>query len=722
MNRRKNSINRLKIIRIFTFILFIILIIRLGYWQIIKGDSLKKGALSQWTRVITIKPERGTIYDRNGKRLAISQSSSTIWVNNNEVNEETKDETIKALSNILDVKEDRVKKAFSSKGFQKVKQWATEEETKNVRKLLENEDLKIKGIEIVDDYRRFYPYKNFAAHILGFTDIDGNGQYGLEGAYNNLLYGDVGKWVKKTDPEGRLLPFEADEAHEATNGLSLVLTIDESIQLKAEEIVEKALIEHRAENISVIVMEPNTGEILALVNKPDYDPNNPTEPLDEETQEEWDKMEEEGRFNDLEEEWFESWKNYGLNQIREPGSTFKLITAAAALEENIVTPDTPFYCSAKITNIPGVVLECNASHGALTFQEGMDVSCNTVSVETARMLGREKFLKYIHGFGFGETTGLGLSGEEIGLVPEVENIREAELTTMSYGYGVSVTSIQMVNAVSAIANGGNLMKPTLVKAFIDGDNNTIKEHIPYSRRQVVSEKTSDTLLKLMGSVVENGFGNQAYIEGYSLGGKTGTAIKPTDGQYISGRYIASFVGVMPIEEPKVTIGVFVDEPKGAYYGSYVAAPIAKDIMEGILSYLDIKPTDPNFKLDNEIEYVTVPDLIGLDLEEAGEKLIELDLRHMTDELIGDGKFIVIDQNPKAQEEVERGTVVDLRLDKFKVATVPDLRGMDMLEAKSLINSLGIRASFAGKGKVKSQSHEPGYKIDQTEELKIQLGE
>ena len=721
MKIRKDSIKRLKLIRVFTFLLFIILIMRLGYWQIVKGESLKKGALSQWTRGVTIKPERGTIYDMNGKRLAISQNSSTIWLNTNDINEKTKNDTIKALSEALDVKENDVKNAFKGTGFQKLKQWASEEETEKVKDLLKDKELSIKGIEIVDDYRRFYPYKNFAAHLLGFTDIDGNGQYGLEGAYDSLLYGDSGKWVKKTDPEGRLLPFESDEVHEATDGLSIVLTIDETIQLKAEEVVGKAMLDHDAENISVIVMEPDTGEVLAMVNKPDFDPNNPKVSLDEDIQEEWEKMEEEGRYNDLEKEWYETWKNYGINQILEPGSTFKLITAAAALEENIVTPETPFYCSGVITSIPGVTLKCSGNHGAVTFREGMNVSCNTVSVETARMLGKEKFLKYIHSFGFGETTGLGLSGEEIGIVPDGENVREAELATMSYGYGVSVTPMQMVNSVSTIANGGNLMKPTIIKALIDSDNNMIEEHKPFERRQVISKKTSNTLLNLMETVVTDGSGSEAYVEGYSIGGKTGTAIKPTDGKYISGTYIASFVAALPIKDPKIAIAVFVDEPKGVYYGGYVAAPIAREIIESMLTYLDIDPIDPSYKVKHEVETVELPNLVGMNLEEAGEKLLDLKLRHMTDELVGDGNFVVVNQTPKSGVMVEEGTVIDLRVEKLKKVTVPDLRGMDRTDAENIINSLGIKAKFEGEGKVTSQSHEPGVKIDQTESLMIQLG-
>ena len=693
------------------------LIGRLGYLQIVKGEELKKGALEQWTKGITIKSKRGIIYDRKGKKLAVSVSAYTVWASPADI--EDPDNTAKEVARILNLNEEEVYSKITKKiRTEKLKQWITREEAQELRKL------KLPGIEIVDDNRRYYPYGNFASYVLGFTNIDNNGLEGIEQTYDKYLTGTPGKWVKTTDAASRQLPFDGEKIYEASDGLSVVLTIDEIIQHFAEKAAEETAILTQAKNVSIIVMEPQTGDILALTTKPDYDPNEPRVPLNESTKKQWENLSQE----ELQKKWYDMWRNFAISDAYEPGSTFKIITAAAALEENIVKPETHFYCNGFVRDIKGGILKCSRwynPHGSLNFIEGMNTSCNVVFVDVGRKTGKETFMKYVKAFGFGEKTEIELNGEQAGIVPtNIDNIKEINLATMSYGHGIAVTPLQLINAVSAIANGGNLMTPRLVKELIDDNGKVVESFSPEVKRKVVSESTSKTMLELLENVVRDGTGTSAYIPGFRVGGKTGTAQKIIDGRYAPGKYIGSFVAVAPADDPKVAILVVVDEPVGQYYGGTVAAPAAKSILEETLNYLEVAPKFTEDEKKMVTEKVMVPDVIGKKIGDAGKLLTDLDLKYTTEYLDLTSETTIVDQFPLPNTEVQKGSIIDLYLNEKSEEKIvmPDLTGKTKSEVMKILDDLNLNYELKGEGTVINQTPAPSLQISTDEKIEVEFGD
>ncbi|MBC8588502.1 penicillin-binding transpeptidase domain-containing protein [Paratissierella segnis] len=704
----KSTKNRLRFVLGGIIFVGLLLAVRLVQLQIFKSEELKKGALEQWTRAIDIKSQRGIIYDRKGKKLAVSVTAYTVWATPAEI-KEPKD-TAKQIASVLDMDEELVyEKITKNVSTEKIKQWVTKEEATELRKL------NIRGVAVVDDNKRYYPYGNFAAYILGFTDIDNNGLYGVEKTYNKYLTGIPGKWVKTTDAANRQLPYDGEKIYDATDGYSIVLTIDETIQHFAEKAAYQAYLENKAKNVSIIVMEPFSGDVLALANKNDYDPNNPREPLDKNVKEEWEKLSQE----ELQKKWFEMWRNFAINDIYEPGSTFKMVVAAAALEENPDIINSHYYCNGSVRDIKGVVLNCTSKHGSQTFSEAIHNSCNVALVNIGRQLGKEKLLEYIKAFGFGENSGIDLNGEQKGIVPSgPETIKEVNLATMSYGHGIAVTPIQIINSLSTISNGGNLLKPRLVKEIIDSEGNSIKSFESEVRRKVISEQTSKTMLNILRGVVEEGSGKRAYIPGYRVGGKTGTAQKIIDGRYAPGKYIASFAAVAPTDDPKIVVLVVIDEPSGSYYGGTIAGPVIKSVMEDTLNYLEVEPIYDK-KDEEEIEKkITVPDVRNKPIGEGGKELADLGLKYITEYQEISADSIIVDQFPLPGVEVIKGSIIDLYLNKRTQIErlMPDLIGKTNEGVVSILDDLGIQYELKGNGKAIRQEPEPGVQIN--EDVKI----
>lgn len=713
----KSSKTRLKFAFVMTVLLITALTIRIGYLQIYRGDELKKGALEQWTKSIDIKPNRGIIYDRKGNQLAISTNAFTVWAYPADI--EKPEETAIIISDILDMDVDTVYEKITKKQMsEKVKQWISREEANVLRQ--EN----LSGISIVDDNKRYYPNGNFASHILGFTNIDNVGLTGIEKVYDNYLTGVPGKWQKMTDAANRQLPYDGERIYEPTDGTSLVLTIDETIQYFAEKAASQALLDNKAKNVSIIIMEPKSGDILSMVNKPDFDLNNPREPLDEKLKEEWATL----PIDELEKKWYDLWRNFAVNDIYEPGSTFKLITAAAALEENTTSLGHHYFCNGFVRDIKGEVLKCARwynPHGSQSLRESMDNSCNVAFVNIGRQLGRDKFYDYVRAFGFGEKTGVDLLGEERGIIPSSpEVIKEINLATMSYGHGIALTPIQLTNAVSAISNGGYLMEPRLAKELRDSEANIIETFEPEIKRQVISNETSETMLSLMETVVSNGSGSRAYIPGYRVGGKTGTAQKIIDGRYAQNKYIASFIGVAPIDNPQFVILVTVDEPSaGTYYGGSVAAPIARDILEEIFNYMEIPPQYDEDEMQQTIKQVQVPDLRNLVIGEAGRTLTDLGLRYTTEYLELTSDSIVIEQFPAPGTEVQEGSIIDLYLNTkpSNNITMPYLIDMSKEEVIKTLEDMQLEYTLSGDGIAVEQSPLPGEEISRnTDEVFVEF--
>lgn len=703
----------------------IALIIRLGYIQLIKGEDYKKAAMENWARDITISSKRGTIYDARGKKLAVSVNSNTVTCfpadvkkgakksnstsensedsetsevdvatskpedenkltsllkslngkladDKTDVSEEnqeavevmeeiptntkTPEETAEILSSILEMEYDEVlEKITSNYSYVVLKKWVTDEQAEKIR------EQELSGINVIEDNKRVYPYGNFAPHILGFTNVDQDGLYGIEATFNEYLTGVPGRMVVNTDANGRELPFGYNEYYDSEDGDGVVLTIDEVIQHYAESAAEKVKNDYKAKRATIIVMDPKTGDVLAMTSKPDYDPNDPKIPIDDTVKKQWETLDNKS----LQEAWFDMWRNPAVNDIYEPGSTFKLITTAVALEENKATLESTYYCDGFVKQIKGERIKCwryYRPHGEQTLSEAIQNSCNDALAQIGLDIGKDIFYKYVKSFGFEEKTGIDLNGEALGLIKEPENMKDVDVVTQAFGQGVAVTPIQLVTAVSAIANGGDLLEPKIVKELIDENGNVVKHFDTIVRRNVISKDTSQKMLQIMKDSAEAGT-KQAYRAGYRIGGKSGTAQKVIDGRYVEGKYISSFVGVAPVDDPKAVVLVMVDEPDKTIgsFGSIVAGPVAADLLENIMKYYDVEPVYTEEELGKvAAQTVNVPEILGLTVKEATDKLIRAGLEsNITVEV--DGNTIVKSQFPKAGEKVVKGSVITMIL-------------------------------------------------------------
>lgn len=620
---------------------------RLAFIQIVNSEDYQKKAMEQWTRDIKIPSKRGIIYDRNGKKLAISATAYEIIVT--PANVKDKEAVATALADALKLDRTVVMEKITKKQASVSIQKKVDAE---VVKTLREKNLK--GVVYNEDTKRFYPQQNFAAHILGFTSIDNLGQDGIEKTFDKYLNGFPGRNIKMTDAYGQELPDSDSKYYEPKDGLNLVLTIDEVIQHFAEKAVENTLIVQKAKRVTAIVMEPKTGDILALAVKGDYDNNQPRVPTGE-ILEKWDTLTADEQTKEL----YKMWRNPAVADTYEPGSTFKIITTAAGLEEKVVKADEQFYCSGYVL-VGGKKLKCwrhTRPHGAESFVEGVQNSCNPVFMEVGARLGKERFSKYIKAFGFGEPTNVKLPGEAAGLVRTAAQMGPVELATVSFGQGISVTPIQLITAISAVVNDGYLMEPRIAKKLVDDEGNTVHEFQTKVVRQVISKETSAEVRTILESVVSQGTGKSAYVPGYRIGGKTGTAQKAGNGGYLSGKYVASFAGFAPANDPKIAVLVVIDEPGGfSYFGGQIASPVVKSIMSDTLRYLDVKPQYTETELElMQKPLVKVPEVRNLTMKDAIKVLAENKLRYQLESGEGEASLnsLIVDQTPKPGAEINR---------------------------------------------------------------------
>lgn len=642
---------RLLAVLIIFSVAFIGLTGRLAFIQIVNSGEYQKKAMEQWTRDVKIPSKRGIIYDRNGKSLAVSATSYEILVHPAEIKDP---ESVAAtLSEALGMdKADLVTKLTKKQEAVTIKKQVDAEIVKSLR------EKELKGVVYNEGTKRFYPQQNFASYVLGFTNTDNLGQEGVEKTFDKYLNGFPGRNIRMTDAHGQELPDSESKYYEPQDGLNLVLTVDEVIQHFAEKAVENTLIEQKAKRVTAIVMEPKTGDILAMAVKNDYDNNNPKK-APESMLDVWDTLTSAQQTEAL----YKLWRNPAVSDTYEPGSTFKIITTAAGLEEKVVTPEDHFYCSGYVT-IAGKRLKCWRSnpHGAETFVQGVQNSCNPVFIEVGQRLGKDRFYKYIKAFGFGELTNVKLLGEAPGIVRTPNQMGPVELATVSFGQGIAVTPIQLITAVSAAVNDGYLMEPRIAKKLVDNEGNTVHEFEPKAVRQVISKETSATLRSILESVVAEGTGKSAYIPGYRVGGKTGTAQKAENGIYVSGKYVASFVGFAPANDPKIAVLVVIDEPGGnSYYGGQIASPVVKSIISDTMRYLDVKPqyTAEELKLMQK-PLINTPELRNMSYKDAVKVLTANKLHAVLEGGEGETSLnsLVIDQIPKPGATInEEGDVI-----------------------------------------------------------------
>ena len=590
---------RIKIVFIVVVLLIAFIFFRIIYIQVFDYNKLNKLATSLWQRNLPITADRGRILDRNGKILATNITTTTLYVVPNQII--NKEDTAKKLATILNSNYDDILKHLTKRtSLEKVNPEGRQLNSDVADKINE---LNIDGLYLMKEAKRYYPYGTLLSHVLGFVGIDNQGLSGLELKYDDYLTGKDGSIKYTSDGKGnRLNNLEVYE--EATNGMDIYLTIDIDIQLALEKELENASAKYNPDEALAMVMDPNTGEILAMGSNPTFDSNN------------YKKFTSEVINRNL-----PIWKNY------EPGSTFKIITLAASIEEKTINVFEDHFHDGGSVNVEGARIKCwkAGGHGSQTFMQVVQNSCNPGFVLMGQKLGTEKLYSYVEKFGFTKKTGIDLNGESSGIMFELDKIGPVEQATISFGQGISVTPIQQVTGVSAAINGGKLYKPYVVKYITEVETNDIMyENTPTLVRRVISEESSSLVRTVLESVVHTGTGKNAYIENYRVGGKTGTAQKVKYGRYMVGNYIVSFIGFLPADKPEYVVYVAIDYPKGVtQYGGTVSAPLAKNIMKNIISIKGLEPAKeviPRTYTWLDIKYKPVPDVVGLSKKEVSKAL------------------------------------------------------------------------------------------------------
>ena len=672
-------------------------IFRLFYIQVIKGDEYKTKAEAQQLSDTEISADRGIIYDCNYNVLAESASAWLVYVNPSKIKDDAQRKLIsETLAKILKLKEKRIYEKISNSDYSYVKIEGKVEYTEKtlISDFIDDNDL-YDIVNIDPDTKRYYPYSNFASTILGFTGAEDSGRAGLELEYNDKLTGVAGRIITAKNARNGAMSSNFETTYDAKQGTSLVLTLDKTIQYYLEKGLAQAVVDNDATSAYGIVMEVETGAILAMATMPDYDLNTPTVINDKEILKELDKIKDEEEYDlAYNNKIYSMWRNKAVSDTYEPGSVFKIFVAAAALEEGLVTPDYCFSCSGSV-KVADNVLHCHkdGGHGRQTLSEGLMNSCNPFFVNIGQKLGSKNFYKYFDAFGFTGETDVDLPGEATPVKDvtyhSLENMGISQLSSSSFGQTFQVSAIQMITGVSAIANGGNLMQPYIVGAMLDEDGNTVFEAEPIVKRSVISETTSKEVLKMMEKVVSEGTGKNAYVPGYHVAGKTGTSEKLT----VDGEYIASFVGCAPADDPKIAVLIVIDEPQGYVHGSgAIAAPVAGAVIEQTLKYMNIDPVYSNEELA-QLNGIT-PDVNSMNVEKAKATLKN---QGFTARVVGDGET-VISQYPLKGQNIPLDGVVILYTEKEtsnKTATVPDLKGLSISSANERAVNAGFNLKISG---------------------------
>lgn len=628
----KNIHSRMKIALLIITFVFIVIIARVFYIQVIDYKKLNKYAGNLWSRNLPIKADRGLIYDRNGVVLADNVTTTSLVLIPNQIKD--KEGTTQKLAEILGVSyEDMYKHVSKKTSIERVHPEGRQLSYETADKI---KDLKLDGVYLVKESKRSYPYDTYLAHTLGFVGVDNQGLSGIELTYDKYLTGEDGAIKYYSDAKGNRLKL--NEVYEQPqDGMNITLTINNEIQSSLERELDNAVTKYDPDRAIGIVMDPNNGEILAMSARPNFSPSN--------------------------------YQNYSLEEINrnlpiwatyEPGSTFKIITLAAALEEGKVDLDKDTYNDSGSIKVENATLHCwkHGGHGHETFLQVVENSCNPGFVVLGQRLGKNKLFEYIDKFGFGKKTGIDLNGEGTGIIFDLNKVGPVELATTAFGQGVSVTPIQQITAVSAAINGGKLYKPYIVKSINEPETNTvIQENKKTLVRQVISEKTSAEVRRALESVVANGSGRTAYIDGYRVGGKTGTAQKVENGHYLDNNYILSFIGFLPADDPQVVVYVAVDNPKGTVqYGGTTVGPIAKAVLKDSIKALNIERRDGG--MDKKYKWPDpktkeVANVVGMSVEDAKAELEGLNVI-----IEGDGDK-VIHQSPEAGVKLDEGETVRL---------------------------------------------------------------
>lgn len=742
--------------------------------QLIDGADLKKAAVDQQLKDTVLTAQRGTIYDANKKTLA---TSATVWkvvlepnsLPKNEYREEKQRLIVEGLAPILDVEEETLWTAIRKNSYYVIVKRQVETEVKD--KILElqeqlasskDKNLRITGvIRLEEDYKRYYPYNTLASTVLGFTGSDGQGLEGLEAYYNDYLTGTAGRMVTAKNAVGTDMPFQYEQLVDAQNGYNLVLTIDETVQHILEKYLDEGVVNNQVANRATgIIMNVKTGAILAMAVSGDYDPNQPFVISDAAEKARIDAIEdEEQRAKELSAARTRQWRNKAVSDTYYPGSVFKMITLSMAFEENLVNEKTTFTCTGSYQPVTGETVHCwrRAGHGVQSIIEGTCNSCNPLFIHLGELLGEETFMKYFKAFGFGAKTGIDLPGESSSIYTDADSMNRMDLAVYAFGQNFSITPIQMVTAASVIANGGYLVQPHVVSQILDGDDNLVKTADTSIKRQVISEQTAQRVRAILQTNATIGTAKNGYVAGYRVAGKTGTSQKVADYRTeqanaraklkeaqdmvveegpnqaaqqqeknrkiqeaqneldsIKMRYIASYCGFAPADDPEIAMLIFFDEPMGEnYYGGSVAGPVFSKVMAEVLPYLGVEPQytqEELSKMDG-----SAPDVLTVSVEQARTKIQN---EGYTAKVYGDGDT-VLEQIPAPGGVIPKGGTVALFTDEAsqsRTVIVPTLTGMTRSQVNQAAAAAGVQVSMSGaaltNGSVISsiQSIAPGEKV------------
>lgn len=670
--------------------------------QIVNYEEYKAKASSIQLRDTAISPKRGTIYDSNMKVLAQSATVWTVFVSPAESDPEQHNRIAEKLSELLEVDYDAViKKLGKTQSYYQVIRYKIDKPVADeIRKFCQEED--IKGVNLVEDYKRYYPYGDFAATILGFCGTDNQGLAGLESYYNEELTGVQGRVISAKNGWGLDMGYEYEELNAAQNGYSLVTTIDETVQHFLEKRLSSKVQEYNVQCRAVgIVMNVKTGAILAMTTEPDFDPNDPFTIYDEDLAAAIETITDETEKNAAISQARQSqWRNKAVSDLYEPGSVFKIITASSALDSGAATLQSGFLCKGYVS-VGGWNIKCNqtSGHGHLNFSQALIESCNPSFIDLGQRMGIKTFTDYFESFGMSEKTGVDLPGEQKSIVYNADTMTETSLASNSFGQTFKVTPIQMITAVATAVNGGQLVQPHLVSQLLDEDGNVVKNLTPEVKRQVISEEVSKKICNILQENGTSGNAQHSYVAGYRVGGKSGTSQK-LDTE-MDDDYIASYVGVAPCDDPEIAILVFFDEPRTtSYYGGTLAGPVVGELMGEILPYLGIEPvyTDAE-KADIN---VSVPSVTG---DEITSARVELQRAGFAVKVVGSGNRVV-SQFPEKTMKIKKGGIVVLYTDsetESMMVTVPDLINKSPSYAENTLNGLGLNVNYTGVSKNNAQA-------------------
>ena len=718
-NDKAQKSKRLGMCMVASFLIFSLLIIRIGYLQFVQGGELKEAANRQQTTARVISAKRGNIYDSTGKLLAASVSVDTVSINPSKIKKENKEKVAKAFSEIFNLDyEETLAKVNSDSSLETIAKKVEQDRIDELEHWMEYNDI-YSGINIDEDVKRYYPYSTLASNLIGFCDTDNNGQEGLELKWNDVLSGTPGKITTFEDAVRGLIPNEKESYTPAENGSNITLTIDANIQTIAEKYLKQACIENQCKNGgNLIIMNPKNGDVLAMATYPNYDLNSPREP-NEILAPTWDKLSDTEQLNSL----YKMWRNKAVSDTYEPGSTFKIITAAVALEENVADVDThaDFNCTGhEIIN--GIKIRCwkyQSTHGVQSLRQALMNSCNPAMMQLGKRIGSSTLYKYYEAFGLFDKTNIATSGETNSYFWDLEDVGNVELATMSFGQRFRITPMQLITAVSAIANDGVLVEPRIVKQVENPDTHAIVSIDSKNVRQVISKETSDKVMDMLESVVADGTGRYAQVKGYSVAGKTGTS-EPSQEDSM---YVSSFVGISPTENSEVVALVTLYGATGpnGHQGGTIAAPVIGQVLNEVLPYLGIPSDDLSSEQSTTISTKVLPDVRNKTIAEA-KKIIED--AGFTCKISGtDTSLVVTDQVPKPGTPLVSGASVNLYSsgNEARVSQeVPNLKSMGYYQAKNALKAKNLNISVTGTGTVLSQDPMAGTTVEEGTVVHITL--